>query len=328
MCNTSIVDRDYELVARQFMRVLRGRRSQIAFSRRLGYATNVAYMWEAGRTSPSASGALRAANKAGHKVRSALLRFYRVEPAWLEKTRDLTTPTAVSLFLQDLLADEPIVKLAQRIGRSRFATARWLHGDAEPRLPDFLRLVEGTSLRLLDFIAAFVDPAHLPALQADWQRLETSRKAAYEAPWTHGVLRVLELRHYRELPRHEPGFIAGLLGIETREEERCIRLLADTGQIRMEAGRWVLADVLTVDTRHDPQAALALRQFWTRLALERVERQSQDVFSYNLGTLAEHDIERVRALHRRYFSELRAIIAESKPAEAVLLANIQLIRLA
>ena len=319
---------DYELVARQFIRALRGRRSQPAFSRRLGFSSNVIYMWEAGRTFPTAAGALQAAQKAGVKLQAALAQFYRVEPTWLAETRDLTTPAFVSLLLQDLLADQSIVKLAARVGRSRFATARWLHGDAEPRLPDFLRLIEGTSMRLLDFIAAFVDPDQLPILRADWQRLETSRKAAYEAPWTHGVLRVLELRQYRELPQHEPGAIASLLGIDRDEETRCLRLLADTGQIRMQDGHWVPAEIITVDTRRDPAAAVALRQFWTRLALERVTQQSDDVFSFNLGTLAERDLERVRALHRRYFNELRAIIVESEPAETLLLANIQLIRLA
>jgi transcriptional regulator with XRE-family HTH domain len=318
---------DYELVSRQFVRALRGRRSQTAFSRRLGYSTNVVYMWEAGRSFPSAASVLGAAQKAGRDVRAALLQFYRVEPEWLQKTPDPTTPAAVSLLLQDLLAGQSIVKLAARIGRSRFATARWLHGAAEPRLPDFLRLIQGTCLRLVDFIAALVDPMRLPAVRAHWQRLETSRKAAYEAPWTHGVLRVLELRQYNELPRHRPGFIANLLGIDRQEEDRCLRLLADTGQIRMERGRWVQADVLTVDTRRDATAATTLRRFWTQLAVERVQDKSDNVFSFNLGTLAERDLERVRALHRRYFNELRTIIAESEPPETVLLANVQLIRL-
>jgi hypothetical protein len=47
-----------------------------------------------------------------------------------------------------------------------------------------------------------------------------------------------------------------------------------------------------------------------------------------LGTLAHADLERVRELHRRYFSELRSIIAESEPGEHVLLANVQLVHLA
>jgi hypothetical protein len=318
---------DYDLIARDFIRALRGRRSQTGLSRRLGYRTNVLYRWEAGRTFPTAACALRAAQQTGVNVRQALVRFYRVAPAWLERRRELTTPAAVNALLDDMLAGRPIVPLASAIGRSRFATARWLHGDAEPRLPDFLRLVQGLTLRVLDFIAAFVDPAGLPSLRAHWERLETSRKAAYEAPWTHAVLRVLELRQYRELQRHEPGFIARCLGIAYEEEERCLRLLADTGQVRMADGHWVAAEVLTVDTRHNPVAAKALRGFWTRVALDRVERESDDVFSFNLGTLAEGDLERVRALHRRYFNELRAIIASSEPAETVLLANIQLIRL-
>jgi len=322
------MDLDYERIAQEFIRALRGPRSQTGFSRRLGYATNVVYQWEAGRTFPTASVTLRAARRAGLDVRASLRRYYRVTPAWLEHSRDPTSAAAVAALLEDLLAGRRLTDLAIRIGRSRFAAARWIHGETEPRLPDFFRLIQGLSLRLLDFVAVFVDPEGMESLAAPWQRLETSRRAAYEAPWTHAVLRVLELRQYRALPRHEPGFIARQLGIDRTEEERCLALLSGTGQIRMLRGHWTAAETLMVDTRSNPEAAAQLRKFWTKLALDRLDRQQpDDVFSFNLGTLAVGDLERVRDLHRRYFNELRTIIAESEPPEAVLLANIQLLRL-
>jgi DNA-binding phage protein len=318
---------DYELLSCDFMRALRGKRSQPAFSKRVGYRTNVAYMWEAGRSYPTAAVALHAAQRAGVDLRGALTRFYRVVPGWLAHHADPATPEAVCALLEDLRASRPMVQVAAAIGKSRFAVARWFHGEAQPRLPDFFRLVEGVTLRLLDFVAAFVDPEQLPSVRSAWRQLETSRRAAYDAPWTHAVLRALELDAYRALARHERGWIAARLGISPQEERRCLKLLASTGQIRRRRGRWVAAEVSTVDTRRDPEAAARLRSFWAQVGLERASADPGAVLSFNLGTLAAHDMERVRELHRRYFSELRAIIASSQPGEQILLANVQLVRL-
>lgn len=314
-------------LARDFLRALRGKRSQTRFSRRAGYRTNVAYMWEAGRSFPTASVALRAAQRSGIDVRAALGRFYRVSPAWLIACEDATSPAAVSALLEDLRAGRSVASLARAAGRSRFAVSRFVQGKTEPRLPDLFGLIEVFSLRLLDFVSAFVDPEQLPEARDLFRRLEAARRAAYDEPWTQAVLRALELSSYRALPRHRAGWLAGRLGITEAEEARLLALLADTGQIVRRAGRFVPADVLAVDTRKDPAAAKKLRRFWSEVGLARAERDPEAVLSFNLGTIAEADLERVRELHRRYFAELRALIASSEPAEAILLANVQLVRI-
>jgi DNA-binding transcriptional regulator YiaG len=43
---------NYESLSSELVRALRGRRSQQAFSRRLGYSANVLYTWEKGGASP------------------------------------------------------------------------------------------------------------------------------------------------------------------------------------------------------------------------------------------------------------------------------------
>jgi DNA-binding phage protein len=324
----SRIEINFDQVARELLRALRGRRSQRMLSRRLGFRTNVVYTWEAGRTFPTASGFLRLLRHVGVDARATLEAFYRVPPPWLNETADVTAPEAVAALLRHLAADRPTVELAGAAGKSRFAMARILSGAVEPRLPDLLRVVQATTLRLLDFVAVFTDPSGLPALAAAWQRLETSRRLAYEEPMTHAVLRVIELSAYRALSEHRPGFIAENLGISPEAEARYLALLEQSGQLAWQGKRLVPTAVETVDTRRDPSRAAALRLFWTQTALERVGQRDDDVFAYSLGTISLRDLERVRELHRRYFAELRAIVGGSQPAEAVLLANVQLVRLA
>lgn len=67
-----------EIVARQFLRAVRGARSQAAFSRKLGYRGNPVADWEAGRRFPTAEEALRACERVGIDVHAAFHRFHPV----------------------------------------------------------------------------------------------------------------------------------------------------------------------------------------------------------------------------------------------------------
>jgi transcriptional regulator with XRE-family HTH domain len=321
---------DYERVAAELLRAIRGRRSQEAFARRVGCRANAIYTWESGRNFPTAARALQAAARAGIDVGAALARFYQRPPAWLVEAEP-TSPQAIARLLDDLRGATSLVAVARATERSRFAVSRWLKGGAEPRLPDFLRLIEATSLRLLDFIACLVDPRALPSIVQAYLDLEATRRAAYDAPWSQAFLRALELQAYRALPTPEPGWLARRLGLPPAEEERCLSLLLDSGQVmRDERGRYAPARITTVDTRRDPAAARQLRAFWSRAAAERLQNpqpEAKTSAAYNVFGVSHADLARLRELQRAYFRQMRGIIARSQPVETVVLANMQLIDL-
>jgi transcriptional regulator with XRE-family HTH domain len=248
---------DYARIAGQLLRALRGARSQTAASRRIGQRSNVLYAWESGRRWPTAARFLQFAERMRVDVRGALVRFYGREPPWLAEHAPATRK-GVAALLDDLRGKRSVAELARASGKTRSAVSRWLSGRTELRLPDFLRLLEVCSLRLLDFIAELCEPARIPALAAHWKALEASRKLAYDAPWTHAVLRALELHDYQRLRAHRPGWIAARLGIAREEEDASLQLLLASGQIQKRSGRYAPRQVTTVDTRRDPRAERAL----------------------------------------------------------------------
>jgi transcriptional regulator with XRE-family HTH domain len=228
---------DYEHLAAELLRALRGARSQEAFGRRMRCRANTIYTWESGRNFPTASRMLSAAALGGVDMEGAMLRFYGRRPAWLDsgdgqRACDPCSREGVRRLIDDLRGKTTAIALAARVGRTRFAVARWLKGKAEPRLPDFLRLVEATSLRMLDFVACLVDPAALPSVAEAYRNLEATRRAAYDAPWSQAFLRGLELSDYRSLPTHQPGWLAARLQLSRRQEAESLSLLQRAGQIR------------------------------------------------------------------------------------------------
>ena len=95
--------------------------------------------------------------------------------------------------MTELRGKVPIVAIAKESGYNRYSISRWLEGSVEPRLPQFLHLIEVMSRRLLDFLACCTDPSRLPCVARDHERLELARRTAYEQPWSHAVLRAREL---------------------------------------------------------------------------------------------------------------------------------------
>lgn len=317
---------DYPQISREFVRALRGRRSQAALSRRLGYSTNVAYAWESGRNFPTAADTLRLARACGVDVIRALTEFNRQKPAFAERV-DVVSPAGASALLDELRGRTSVVDLARAAGKSRFAVARWLNGDAEPKLPEFLLLIDKTSLRLLDFLAAFTDPRGLPSVAQSWQELEAARRAAYDVPWTQAVLRALELSDYTRLERHVPGWIARRIGISVEQESECLELLARTGQVYESEGKLRLREVMALDTRREPAAENRVKRWWTELAVSRLAAHGEGVFSYNVFAVSAEDLRKIEDLYRAYFRQVRSIIAQSQPSERVVLATLQLLSL-
>ena len=173
---------DYDQLAKEFLRSLRGKRSQVAWSRRLGYRSNVAYTWEKGRRWPTAAEAFRAAERNGVDLSQALRRFFgAASPDWLD-TYNLTTARAVAALLDEMRGNTPIVELAKRTDISRYAISRWLSGQTEPRLPDFFRLFEASSTRLLDLVCAFVEPKAVPTVAEQIRLQEMRRDGAFRLP--------------------------------------------------------------------------------------------------------------------------------------------------
>ncbi len=315
---------DWSTTSAELLRALRGRRSQRQLSRRLGFESNVIYRWESGRSWPAAGEFFRLAGLSGKDVGEALDQMGFGGAVFGSKF-DWTEPAKIAEWLGRLRGSSSIQSLAEAMQCSRFVLSRWFAGKTLIRLPELLKLVHVMTRRGLDFLAVFADPAKLTSVSREWKALNASRNAARQYPWSQAVLRVLELEAYAKLPRHRRGWIAKYLGISVQEEQRCLRILQQAGQIRLEDERWVVEEVRTVDTSGGRSSREDARGFWLEVAHEQWERRKPGMYAYNICSISEADLQRLQALHLRYFTEMRELIARSSPNQRVVLFATQLI---
>ena len=306
----------------EFLRALRGERSQVQWARRLGYKGNPITDWERGGRFPTMEEALRAAESAGIDVLGATARFAPAVPL-----RRAGAQLLLAEWLSALRGSTSLAELAASSGFSRFSVSRWLRGRARPRVPEFFRLLDAITGRLPEWVSELVDIAAVPSLVPRFRAIHAAKQLAFEAPWTEAVLRLLETRGYLTLARHEPGFIAERLGIERAEEERCLERLLQAEIIVRRRHKYAVRDHRsTVDTRGGQLALHNLKRHWTQVAAERLAApRDEDFFAYNVISISQADLERVREKLRTTFRELRSLVAASEPEEVAALINLQVV---
>lgn len=294
----------------------------MALSRRLGYRSNVACDWEAGRRLPTARETLRALARLGVDVEAAFRTF---QPACAAALGGAPSYRA-NAWLTELAGSLAVTELAARSGTSRFAIARWLKGTTQPRLHDFLALVEAITGRASDLVQALVPIAEVQELHAVHAQRAAAKRLAFDEPWSAAVLRVLESSDYRARTHERPGYIARRLGITQEREVEILARLVAAGVARFESDRYEVGPPLTVDTQASPEDIRKLRTHWTEVCLERVQTpRESDWLGFNVISTSATDLARIRDVMRRAFREIRAIAAASEPTEAVALLNLQLV---
>ena len=313
---------DFERLASELLRALRGKRSQVAFSRRLGFKSNVAYAWESGRRFPTAAEAMRAATRCGHVLEDALLRYRQIHLGG-RPLPDLEDPDEVAAFLRVLSGSAQIAELARRCGKNRHAVARWLSGETRVRLPDFLRFLQAVNRSALTFVDGFVSPAALPSAREQWERVQAMGSMLLDRPETLLVFVGLGLSTYRALPRHRVGWLSAQLGLSVAQERAALSALRDAGVIAWNGRRWRIDDASELDTRRYPQVVLDIKRFFAGLGMGRIGDEGE-VFNYVLLSVEEHELEELYELQREVIGRIRAIAVRKRDSTRPVLVNLQI----
>src|SRR4051812_42231835 len=130
---------NYRSLASELLRQLRGHRSQTALMRRLGYAANAPYLWEAGRRFPPAHVLFDLAQL--NKLPLEKVIQFASAPQGLASARRWRA-RHTGVWLSKLLGSVGATEVARAVRKDRTTVSRWLHGSTEPRLPELLELVD------------------------------------------------------------------------------------------------------------------------------------------------------------------------------------------
>ena len=305
---------DYAALASQLVRAVRGDRKQAQLASELGYRSNVVSAWERGRDVPKLSTFFRLLRLCDCDPNQVLSAFHRAPDGF-----DVDRPGDIGAYLDTLRGKRAVGEIADQIRMDRFLLSRVLRGQSDPRLHDFLELIETLTLGVVNFISLMVDPTALPEIASRAVLMRKARDAATRFPWAQAVVLLAQLPEYRALEAHPRGWFASRLGTTVSEEDQCLSMLVEIGRLSQCGDRYVVSTpAMTIDTGLD--ATLTRRQsaHWLRAAADRAEQGLPIQLTFNVFSVARSDLGELRALRDRYFAEMRDLIAKSQPDEAAL----------
>jgi len=304
------------------MRALRGHRSQVQFSRRLGFTSNVAAEWEAGRRFPTAPGMLHAAERVGIQLDEVFERFEARSAARFQGRETLWA------WLEAFRGGRSIGEIAATCGRTRHQVGRWLAGKTTIRLPDFLALVHGLTGRLHVLVSLLVDIEQIPSLKPAFQRRSKIKQVASEHPWAVGVLTLLSTRQYASQATHDDKWLAGRLGVDRESLTQCLDALcrADLVRIEQASGKYVPAELASVDLKTAPPER---RRHWAEVAHSRLRDDEQaGRLEVQLFAVSAVDQQRIEALTNDYLRDLAAICTNTSARESMGMVAVHAVRFA
>jgi len=312
----------HELAASQLLRAIRRRRSHRALARRLRYRGNPITDWEHGRHFPTASDTLRTAELCQLPVTQSFEGFHTLPAPQQEDGHWRLAP-----WLNALRGTTTQQELAARCGCSRFAIRRWLTGEAEPKLPEFLKLLDALTGRSFDWVALLVPIEQVPALAPRYAQAQAAKRLAFEAPWTEALLRMLETKRYVE-GQLDVETLSRALGLPIEVLNALLARLTEAGVIERAEDRYRVVGTLSVDTRNVAGGLRKLQAHWERVGVERLQHADADFpdwYAYNQISVSRADLRVVEDRLKQAYAEIRAIVASSEPTEEAALVLLHLV---
>lgn len=237
-----------------------------------------------------------------------------------------TEVPALVPWLQALKGTQLGASIAERSGLSRYSVGRFLSGRCEPRLPQFLALIDALTDRLEDLVDSWVGIENVPLLQPRFARNRAARDALFQRPLCLAVMCLLDTRGLNAPREVQLRRLQATLRSSRKVVQECLDTLSAGSVIRLLGDRWVLSGSLTVDARSESEQVIAAKRFWTRIAHERAAKpEPDDVCSYNVFSIAREDYAKLKELQREFYRGARALVAASEPTDLAGLLVVQLV---
>jgi len=258
---------------------------------------------------------LRACGRTGVDVPAALERFHAPSaPLW-----DPQTPEVIHHWLSSLRGHSSQTLLAERCGLSRQQVGRVLSGRARGRLPLVLQLLQAMTGRMPDLIGQLVSIDEVPAIAQEARARKALARLAFAHPWSPAARAWLGSQGKVSLDE-APDRLARSLDLDRDHAQTLIDALVASKAARVVGQTLRPSPRLTVEIDATAEDLQRVRAHWAHVSAERVANGApEDLFSFNIFAVGRDDLDRIRDAQRRFYREVRAIVAESPPEVPALL---------
>ncbi len=300
---------DYQKLAEEVIRLLRGVLTQRHVSERLGYTFNQVGKWESGFTRMKWDEFFRYAEELGVPMSG----HFRYSFWTFHNENELSVASTLRALENGLLSQSAACKSARK------QIQKWLVAGTTPDLAEVLKLIGTRPAILFGWLSRFVDVRRLGSIQLLYEDFLRQRAVLMSNPLCAYVNAALQLEAYRDLVRHDERLLAEHSACSVREVRETLAILCSAGFAGFDGDKYVsLGNSFNFSGLRDPRIR-GFTKHATDLAAERYslspaaidpERtRNASVSSVRVAALSNAASKKIVELVSKFHNDVAEIIA-------------------
>lgn len=298
---------DLFVIQKEILVALRGRRSQGALSRLLGYSFNQVYRWEAGLTDLHWDEFMHIADKCGRCPADVLARYLKLErPA-----------SDGSALIAAILGNRKSGEVAEQLGISRYRVSRWLSGATKPSFLEVFQLARAYLPSHLELLRDLAHPRTLPSVEKLLEKCREQQELSFRYPWAGALRELLEIAARIGLPAEAlQTWAAGRLGLAPEDLAESLASFRSHGFLRTTSVGTIVTDFTHMYLSKDFRGIALVRHYWAQRAadfLARLTRQPErSLHGYLTFRASPATFRKVVSLYLTFYSDLWNLVQEAQ----------------
>jgi transcriptional regulator with XRE-family HTH domain len=317
-----------DILVKELLRALRGRRSQRALSQRLGYSFNQVAKWESGHKKILWNEFVDLCTATKTPLAKSLASHYKYSGESSDASQ------IISMLIQ--VNGKSTSAIGRQLEISRHSLSSWLKSKSYPSVHEVLHLLSlyrGGKPHVISFVASLVgNSAMLPSIGDVVAQREGQIALAYQHPWLSAAAECLQLRDYRESAKHIPGFISKHLGISIDEEQMALSFLMKIGAITERNRKFAISGSSVVFQENvladpnDQEGNFRVREYWWEKALTHLRNRpswKSLTFAFQTFAVSKEADKKIRDASIRYYQEIERLVEDdTQPKEIFRIMNL------
>lgn len=287
---------NYQALAQEIIREIRGEMSQRQLSDKLGYSFNQVGKWESGFTQIKWDDFLKMA-----EVLEIPMAKHFTDSFWTFE-KNLTPLATLKAITHNLPQEVVPEKMYRNIHK------KWLTGISMPDLSEVLEMIGTRTAILFGWMSLFLDCKKIPTIQADYEVFLKTIDAAFSTPVVVYVSAALQLQSYLDLPEHDEAFLAQHSACTIEELRHALALMLEYGLVAYKNKKFIPMpfDFSFAGLRHPKLRGLTKRS--TVLAAERYPEAPIKIDRSKVRTIAPSSV-RVVAVSKEASQKILELVA-------------------
>lgn len=308
---------DFDWVATEMVKAVRGKRSQNQLNRKLGFSVNQLYRWESGYRKITWKNFVQICSLS----RVSIGEILKVEIGFFGDEREIKD------LILHLKGQHSLTAFSKLVNLPNTKIRNWAQGRGQVNLSDVLKMIEGSLGVSTDIVAKICDINLVPSLLEVHKLRLFQRNICFQNPELMIMIHGVELLSRQALGASYWSQISGLTSLSEKRCKELVEIGIDAKYFEMKE-QHLKVTISFIDTRGALKQTLDMRRFWINVALKKIDT-IEDITKphrllYFIMSVSDHGAEKLQALMYQFISKMAELNRDDPgPSTQIRLINFQ-----